>query len=436
MRRTRNVTAQTLRWAACGLALIHASSVRAEYAFPIADPYLATVLGTPPALRAEVPDRIPARVRSLALHEDREIPSIFWHERTFHYSIAAQRERAPLVFVIAGTGARYDSANMVFLQKALYQAGLSVVNVTSPTQVDFITTASNASVPGFMDADVRDLYTAMQRIHEQIEEQVDVSAFYLAGYSLGGTQSAFLGHLDQREGAFGFEKILLINPSVSLYSSVRIFDDMLRRSIPGGVPDLQRLVNDLFRRVAGYFHERGREPIDAELLFHIAEAEDFSRSELEALISVAFRIASARMLFTSDVMSDSGMVVPTGTRLTRGTSLTPYLKVTTRWSFVEYLDEVLLPYWNDRHPDLTRAKLIEAGSLESIRDFLRRSDHIAVMTNADDMILAPGEIEFLERTFGERATIYPLGGHCGNLKYRENVAKMVAFFEGDSGEPK
>ncbi len=69
MPRTRSVTAQTLRWAACALALTGASSARAEYAFPIADPYLATVIGTPPALRAVVPDRIPVRVRSLVLHE-------------------------------------------------------------------------------------------------------------------------------------------------------------------------------------------------------------------------------------------------------------------------------------------------------------------------------------------------------------------------------
>ncbi|UCE85580.1 MAG: alpha/beta hydrolase, partial [Deltaproteobacteria bacterium] len=237
--------AQALCGAACALALVGAAPSAAEYAFPITDAYLATVIGTPPALRAPVPERIPVRVRSLELHADRKIPSIFWHERTFHYSVAAQAERAPLVFLIAGTGARYDSEKMVFLQKALYQAGLSVVNITSPTQVDFITTASSSSVPGFMDADVRDLYEAMRRIRAQIEEKVDVSAFYLAGYSLGGTQSAFLGRLDAREGAFGFEKILLINPSVSLYTSARIFDEMLRRSIPGGVPDLQRLVNDL-----------------------------------------------------------------------------------------------------------------------------------------------------------------------------------------------
>ncbi|UCE86305.1 MAG: PAS domain-containing protein [Deltaproteobacteria bacterium] len=158
------------------------------------------------------------------------------------------------------------------------------------------------------------------------------------------------------------------------------------------------------------------------------------RSALEAVISVAFRIAAARMLFTSDVMNETGHVVEKGTRLSLGTSLTPYLKVATRWSFVEYLDEVLLPYWNARRAELTRARLIEAGSLESIQGYLRRAEHIAVMTNADDMILAPGDIAFLQQTFGARATIYPVGGHCGNLAYRDNVAEMIDFFGGDPGQ--
>jgi len=50
------------------------------------------------------------------------------------------------------------------------------------------------------------------------------------------------------------------------------------------------------------------------------------------------------------------------------------------------------------------------------------------MHNADDIILEPGEIDFFTDVFGDRATIYPFGGHCGNMNYRDNVARMVATF--------
>ena len=140
------------------------ASAAASYGYPIADPLLATVLGTPPALRAAVPDEIDLERRSLTLFPDREIPRVLWSSRRFEYSLAAQKEPAPLIFLIAGTGARFDSEKNAYLQKVLYQAGMSVVNISSPTHPDFIITASRSSVPGFMEADVEDLYRVMKRI--------------------------------------------------------------------------------------------------------------------------------------------------------------------------------------------------------------------------------------------------------------------------------
>ncbi|NON33454.1 serine/threonine protein kinase, partial [Klebsiella pneumoniae] len=54
----------------------------------------------------------------------------------------------------------------------------------------------------------------------------------------------------------------------------------------------------------------------------------------------------------------------------------------------------------------------------------------AVMHNADDVILGPGDIGFLRKVFGERLTLYPHGGHCGNLNYRVNSDAMLEFFRG------
>ena len=51
-----------------------------------------------------------------------------------------------------------------------------------------------------------------------------------------------------------------------------------------------------------------------------------------------------------------------------------------------------------------------------------------VMHNLDDIILEPGEIDFFPEVFGDRAVIYPHGGHCGNMNYRDNVAHMLSVF--------
>ena len=77
---------------------------------------------------------------------------------------------------------------------------------------------------------------------------------------------------------------------------------------------------------------------------------------------------------------------------------------------------------------MSRDQFIASMSLNSIEEYLKNTQKITMMGNVDDVILEPGEIEFFPRVFGDRATIYPYGGHCGNMNYRDNVAHMVAAF--------
>jgi ABC-type transporter lipoprotein component MlaA len=420
-------------WAALCLLLLTPSLSAAEYGFPLENPYRATVFGTPPADRAPLPEEVPVSVRSLDLHPDRNRSPVFWNIPSFRYSVALQEEPAPLVFVIAGTGARFDSQKNAYLQGVLYGAGMSVVNLSSPTHPDFVVAGSTSSVPGFMEQDIRDLYEAMQTIVLDLRDEAEITGFLVTGYSLGGTHAAFLGELDEREGAFGFERILMLNPAVSLYASVNRLDRFVVEGLPGGAPQLSGMVDEIFARVADAFHERRPGRIDEELLFQIGDAS-LSDPELQALIGVAFRISLARMLFSSDVVTGGGQLVDPDQPLTLGTPLLPYLKAGGRWSFADYLDDVLLPYWQERVPGTSRDEAIEAASLAAIDDYLIRAENVAVMHNEDDFILDAEEVDYLREIFGRRATLYPTGGHCGNLMYRDNVERMIAFLSGDLPE--
>ena len=103
-------------------------------------------------------------------------------------------------------------------------------------------------------------------------------------------------------------------------------------------------------------------------------------------------------------------------------------ELTSRLGFTDYYHEFFYPYYREESPDKTRDEFISAISLTKIADYLRSSEKITVMHNADDVILEPGEIDFFRDVFGDRATIYPHGGHCGNMNYRDNVAHMLATF--------
>jgi hypothetical protein len=150
-----------------------------------------------------------------------------------------------------------------------------------------------------------------------------------------------------------------------------------------------------------------------------------SDQELRALVGIVFRLAAANIAFTADVMNNAGYIVPGNRTLTVSTSLTPYFNLAIQRGFRDYLDNLLYPIYNQIDPSISRTDLIAESSLESIESYLRSADNVRLVTNADDIILAPGDIEFFERTFGGRSRIFPTGGHCGNMRYRYVAASML-----------
>ena len=98
--------------------------------------------------------------------------------------------------------------------------------------------------------------------------------------------------------------------------------------------------------------------------------------------------------------------------ITESTSLTPFLKRALQCDFDCYLTEQVIPMWRARSDGGSLLQLVDQVSLYALKDYLHSSPKIAVMHNADDVILGPGDLGFLRKTFGDRLTVYPLGGHC------------------------
>ena len=399
------------------------------YDYTIVDPLAATVVGTPPALAAKVPKEINKDELTLTVFPDREIPRVFWYADELNFSLVFQSEPAPLIFLIAGTGAGHDSTKNEYLERALFQGGYHVISLPSPTFPDFVVAASSTGVAGRAEDDAHDLYRVMQLAYEQVRHRVEVTDFYLTGYSLGAWNSAYVAQLDQGEGVFDFSKVLLINPPVSLYESATILDNMLDDNIPGGSDNIGEFIGRVVKQVANLYKETEDVNFTSEfLLYRLYTKLEPADTELKALIGLAFRLSSANLVFTSDVLTDSGLIVPKNLHPGPATSLTDYFEVSLRTSFIEYFEELYLPFFQAQDPTLTEQDLIDEDSLKSIESFLANADHIGLMTNEDDIILAPGEIEFLEEVFGDRAQIYPTGGHLGNLETRAVTAHVVDFF--------
>ncbi len=403
------------------------------YDFPFVNPLQATVIGTPDAYKPDLPKEVPTRIYRIETLLDREIPKIFWYQDALEFSLVNQKSPAPLIFIIAGTGAEHHSAKMLDMQKAFYQAGFHVISISSPTVMNFIVTSSTSRVPGNLEEDAKDLYRVMALALQKAQDKIEVTDLYLTGYSLGAIQSAFVAKLDQERRLFNFKKVLMINPPVSLYNSVSILDRMLEENIPGGVEKFNDWFDEVMERLAEINRELDLFRMSGDILFELYKRYPPTDDFLAALVGLSFRISSANLIFSTDVMNGGGYIVPKGVKVTANTPLTDYFIVSHQTGFTDYFHELFYPHYRRQQPTLTEPELIDRMSLKAIEPYLRSSAKIGLIHNEDDIIMAPGEIDWLRQVFGDRARIYPNGGHCGNMGHATNVAHMLAFFTGKEG---
>ena len=428
-------------WAALalGLALLSAAAagaVTAPYDYPFDNHFVSTVIGTPHELQAPGPEMkdVPFKTLKLTVFQERDVPDVLFYTDKLKVGFAPQKKKAPMAIIIAGTGADHRTGKVRGMTRYLWHAGFHVLTIPSPTHPNFLITASTTMVPGSAEDDARDLYRAMQLAWEQVKGKVEVTDFYLTGYSLGAFQSAFVAKLDEQEKAFNFKKVLMINPPLSLFNSVSRLDKMLDENIPGGINNFQVYFEELVEAIAKYYRNDVFVAFDEDLFYNIfkelrREGITPTGEKLPPLIGFAFRISSSNMIFTSDIMTHSNLIVPRDLELSPLDSLNEYATVVFRTPFVAYFDQLFVPYFQKRQPGLTRQQLIDAMSLKAIEGYLKSATKIGLMHNADDVIMEPGEVDELARIFGDRAQIYPTGGHCGNMEFPDNVGYMTHFFQ-------
>lgn len=400
------------------------------YNYPFTNQYVSTIVGTPDEFAADLPQTVPTTVASLELFTDREVPDILWNLTELRYSYNAQDHKAPLIFLIAGTGASFHSAKMKVMQHAFFNAGYHVVSLSSPTHPNFIVAASRSGVPGHLSEDARDLYHVMQLIRCNLADELEVTDYSLAGYSLGGAQSAFVAHLDEKEQQFNFRKVLLINPPVNLYHSVEILDNMLEDNIPGGLDNFNAFYEQVTKAFAEVYTYGDDVEFNDQFLYRAYQYRKPKKdAPLKGIIGWDFRISSGNMAFTSDVLTRAGYVVSKDLSLGRHDHVTEYAKVLYRLSFRDYFNDIFVPHFQQQDASLSATDLIERTSLKYIEDYIRTSPKLGLIGNEDDFILQPGEMDYLKQVFGARAVIFPYGGHCGNMGYPDNVAAMVKFIQ-------
>lgn len=401
-------------------------SLAANYDYPINNNLAATVIGTPEKYRVEFTHVRKSRSeKKLRYDKNRNVPEIYWHSKGLNYTLVSQSGPAPLLISIAGTGGSNRTKILRIIERVFYAQGYHILSLPSPTHSDFIVNSSTSHLPGLPEDDARDLYRVMKDVVKKISQNIEITHYNLIGYSLGGTQAAFLAKLDVTQRVFNFKRVLMLNPSVNLYNSVAIFDKMFANRF-ANEREIQPFFDKIINSFAHIMDQEDFTGLTSHALYQAFKEDSPSDRDLQGMISMAFRISLANMIFAADTMSKSGYIVPANYEIPKYSSVTNLYKVAMRQSFTDYFNQMVYPHYKDRFS--TSEAMIKATDLKIIEDFLLNAQHIGLITNVDDIIYAPGEIEFLRNTFGQRATIFPNGGHLGNISSRAYVNEMINFF--------
>ena len=398
-----------------------------SYNFPIEDPYSATIIGSATMMTPGVSENIPLKVYEIQIKDKKEIPDVFWYASKFKFSFSKQKnKKAPLIFVLAGTGSDYSAIRVKFMQRIFHDAGYHTIAISSQMSQQFMISASTNAIPGMLIRDNEDIYKAMKLAYNKIKDQVDVTDFYIMGYSLGGANAAVLSYIDEKEKAFNFKRVFMVNPPVELYDSAVKLDKYLDDYTGGKSAGIERLLNTTLARVKGGLTSEYAN-IGADTIYEIVKGDILSDTEKKAYIGLAFRLTSTDLNFISDFITKSHIYTKNPEKVDKFTNMKEYFKAVNFATFEDYVNKIGFPYYKKYNKDFTIEDLKREASLKVIEDYLRTSPKIAAVTNADELILNEKDIDYLKDVFKDRLIIYPKGGHCGNMFYKENVDVMLKF---------
>jgi hypothetical protein len=390
----------------------------------------ATVYGTPPKLLAPVPETVPLQEINISLPWKPPVPEVFWFDKRLRAWFAEQKGPAPLAIVISGTGSDGNTAKISMLRATLYGAGYHVLSLPSPTFPGFIVAASSTGVVGDLHQDSQDLYAVMQQIIAHLPRRIRITDIDVLGYSLGAANAAVVKSIDEKEGRLKIHRVVMINPPVSLFSSIDRLDKLFASSIGTGDAASDRIYRKLYSRLANYYRANEKVHIDADDVLAAAGSVLKTDADFQAAIALNFRIALINVFFAGDIYARTGVVTDPKHPPRVGDSLEQITKTLRDKPFREYFENVFAPYYLARRPNATPESLFAESRLDIIADNLRDNPDYYVQTNSDDLILDRQELSWLESTLGRRIVVYDHGGHLGTLGEKQQIDDMLSMLAG------
>jgi hypothetical protein len=356
--------------------------------------------------------------------------------RALPYSYRLQPDAAPIVFLLPGLGAHRLDGSSLALAEMAWDHGFSVAILSNAMSWEFLAHGANAPLPGYTPADVEDVHFALDAMHRDLDARHPgrLKQRVLMGYSLGAFHALFIAAAERTGSPLvGFDRYVTLDAPVQLLTGMRKLDAFYN-AVQAFPPSerVARVQEILWRTIEiakseqEAFRDFSRMSPAAEPSGQLRPRGPLPFSDLEAryLIGLDFRLSLVDVLSSIEERSDFRVLKTERSFLRRESS---YVEMAS-YSFEAYIYAFVLPYFRDQLRLVSDMdELIERSDLRSVADGLRGNPKIRHFANRNDFLTTPADVAWITETLGtEHVTLFPTGGHLGNLYKPEVQTEIMA----------
>ena len=362
----------------------------------------------------------------------KKVPEILRQWSDYEYGVWTQKNDAPLMILVSGTGSLYNSGLTMYMANVFYDRGYNVIALSSPTTMPYIVSQSKNNYAGYIKDESTHMYELIAAaVLKEKADGMKVTKTHIGGYSLGGFQSLLIQELDSKNKKIGIEKSLMLNSPVSILTATQKLDSYLVENGIYNAEGLEKFLDNIFGKLV-YDEKIEVSDVDFTDVRSAVSKLQLKDSDFEVLTGLLFRFYSANMTFAGEVFSGKDAVGRLSDKKTykRFDSVTKEFREGLSVSFDEYSKEILYPYLKkNKYPDLTMEQFIKEFDLRNSQEFIEKNNkNIIFITSKDDILITESDLDYINNTFGNKVII-PYGGHTGILWHKDVANLMIDKLE-------
>lgn len=340
----------------------------------------------------------------------------------FKFYFYPQKQDAPLIFLIADFGGNSTTGYMMYEASLLHQNGFNVITISSSLFWNFIISSSNTGIPGLTSEDAQDMYVAMQLSLQKVKEthKRNITKIGVMGLGLGGLHAAHISAIESRERKLNIEKYLLVNPVVNMIDSVTQIETRAAIALDMGIKRAEALGARAFNFVVDMSDDKFKVD-DPTYFLNLDKKFVATEQQYKFLSGFALRTYIGDTVFSSQLINDMGVLKEKFDRYHRNARNAEAFNL----GFQGYLKQIFAPYFSKKYRPL---ELLKHVNFNYVRQDIIDNQNIILMHNEDDFTVSSDNLNYLKELFGNRAIIYPLGGHLGNLWHPQNQQDVLNVF--------